>query len=379
MAFLPQRSFSLLGRDSAELFLGLQLQQRRWWTRASGMRSPVKWSRDWEVLNRKVYFAFDEREVRRSLLDAVSAHRKSVSIFYRLINVVPGVAHTLSLPGPHTFLLPTDEACRAHLSAATLDALNARLAFLEDQQTQRLASSRSPLEGGALTASRGGTAAVTAARVVNVTEQLRALALSHVIPGEWRLKTLMLACGAGDPRAQSSWLHQDSVGELITPVMYASRLGGSASPRGRRLTRGTAGAAGQGAKDALDIQGDAEAGRRPPVAHPVFSLPPALSAEEPLRVWVEPSRYAALLPITTSTNFAARGAIDADSETSHGTDEGRSAAHAVGARRFARVGGALNLWIGGALVLKGDLRSHNGVVHLIDKPLVPKQLLASST
>lgn len=53
---------------------------------------PRKWTKDWEVLNRKVYYAFDEKDIRRSLLDTLSVHRKTAFLFYRIVNLVPALS-----------------------------------------------------------------------------------------------------------------------------------------------------------------------------------------------------------------------------------------------------------------------------------------------
>ncbi|KEP65418.1 UNVERIFIED_CONTAM: hypothetical protein HHA_285272 [Hammondia hammondi] len=366
MPTLAARSCIWASGEEPRLFAGVFSQQKRWWTRASGMRNPVKWTRDWEVLNRKVYFAFDEREIRRSLLDAVSAHRKTASLFHRMINVVPGVAHAMSLPGPHTFFLPSDKACRDHLSPESLRALTERVAFLEEQQRQRVGA-RVQVEAGVSV--RGGTAAAIADRVAKTTEQLRAFVLAHLVPGEWRMKTLLLACGAGDPRTNGSLRYQDTDRELFAPVMYASRLNTGEKTK-RKQTASDEGVEHEIAQGLGRIR-DEETGRSS-----VFLLPPPQSTDEPLPVWVQASRYAAFLPITTSTNFPRFEGKDCGGNSDR--EEAESEENSGGySQKRSTVGGALHLWVGGALVTKGDLRAHNGVVHMIDKPLIPVQLLAS--
>ncbi|ESS30583.1 hypothetical protein TGDOM2_285272 [Toxoplasma gondii GAB2-2007-GAL-DOM2] len=363
---LAARSCMQASGEEPRLLAGVFSQQKRWWTRASGMRNPVKWTRDWEVLNRKVYFAFDEREIRRSMLDAVSAHRKTASLFHRMINAVPGVAHAMSLPGPHTFFLPSDKACRDHLSPDSLHALTERVAFLEEQQRQRVGA-RVQVEGGVSV--RGGTAAAIADRVAKTTEQLRTFVLAHLIPGEWRMKTLLLACGAGDPRRNGSLRYQDTDRELFAPVMYASRLGTGEKTK-RKQTASREGVEHENAQE-LGRTRDEETDRSS-----VFLLPPPQSTDEPLPVWVQASRYAAFLPITTSTNFPRFEGTECRGNSDREEAESVENSGEYSQRR-STVGGALHLWVGGALVTKGDLRAHNGVVHMIDKPLIPVQLLAS--
>ncbi|CBZ51696.1 conserved hypothetical protein [Neospora caninum Liverpool] len=290
-----------------------------------------------------------------------------------MIDVVPGVAHALSLPGPHTFFLPTDKACTAHLSPETLQALRERIAFLEEQQHQRVEGTRAQIEAAGVASLRGGSAAAIAARVAKTTEQLRTFVLGHVVPGEWRMKTLLLACGAGDPRTNGNLRYQDTERQLFAPVMYASRLNSSGSGEGKKVGRG------QGGKDSVNGEaGESERAQDNDEERcSVFSLPPPLSTEDPLPVWIQTSRYAAFLPITTSTNFpsALRPKASTESPSSEETASEDSVAYRQ--KSSSSVGGAVHLWVGGALVIKADLRAHNGVVHMIDRPLVPAQLLAS--
>ncbi|PHJ18726.1 heme detoxification protein [Cystoisospora suis] len=387
--------------------LGFSFLQRRWWTRCSGMRKPVKWSKDWEVLNRKVYYAFDEKDIRRSLLDTLSAHRKTASIFYKVVNLVPALIHTLSLPGPYTFFVPTDAGCYAHLTPQTMRALKEKISLLEEQQRQRYASTHQLLPPGVPRAS-GGTQACTASPIAakalakagglsfpapavsaheggkagtaaasaaasRAADQLRTFVLAHVIAGEWRLKPLLMAARKNSMTPGSCAPNCNP--EYLAPVMYASRLAlsnlttasGSSAMKDESVRREESPSCFLTSPEITQESGH-------------FELPQSLSGGHGIRVDVRPSQYAAVLPITTSTNFTEPfKARDENRQIGNASETRKEVSLGPENRSFARVGGAAHIWVSGALITRGDLRAHNGVMHLVDRPTVPSCLSGASS
>ncbi|KAF8821522.1 hypothetical protein IE077_001942, partial [Cardiosporidium cionae] len=94
-------------------------QAKRWWTKASGLRSPHRRAQNPEVLNRKVYWS-TQRSPDRTVLHAALNHSNARILASLLQNsqslahggtILP-ISHELSLPGPLTLFLPCDQGMK---------------------------------------------------------------------------------------------------------------------------------------------------------------------------------------------------------------------------------------------------------------------------
>ncbi|CAD2100034.1 heme detoxification protein, putative [Plasmodium vinckei brucechwatti] len=97
---------------------------KRNYTRCGGLRRPQKVTNDPESINRKVYWCFEHKPVRRTVINLIFSHNelKNFSTLLRNTNASSSLIHELSLEGPYTGFLPSDEALNL-LSANSLNKL----------------------------------------------------------------------------------------------------------------------------------------------------------------------------------------------------------------------------------------------------------------
>ncbi|CZU00163.1 heme detoxification protein [Plasmodium falciparum NF54] len=85
---------------------------KRLYTRSGGLRKPQKVTNDPESINRKVYWCFEHKPVKRTIINLIYSHNE-LKIFSNLLNhptVGSSLIHELSLDGPYTAFFPSNEA-----------------------------------------------------------------------------------------------------------------------------------------------------------------------------------------------------------------------------------------------------------------------------
>ncbi|SBS86726.1 heme detoxification protein, putative [Plasmodium ovale] len=87
---------------------------KRMYTRSGGLRKPQKVTNHPESINRKVYWCFEHKPVKRTVVNLIYSHNE-LKIFSSLLShpsVGTSLIHELSLEGPYTGFLPSDEALK---------------------------------------------------------------------------------------------------------------------------------------------------------------------------------------------------------------------------------------------------------------------------
>ncbi|SOV19347.1 heme detoxification protein [Plasmodium gaboni] len=90
------------------------LISKRLYTRSGGLRKPQKVTNDPESINRKVYWCFEYKPVKRTIINLIYSHNE-LKIFSNLLNhptVGSSLIHELSLDGPYTGFFPSNEAMK---------------------------------------------------------------------------------------------------------------------------------------------------------------------------------------------------------------------------------------------------------------------------
>ncbi|SBT80465.1 heme detoxification protein, putative [Plasmodium malariae] len=87
---------------------------KRLYTRSGGLRKPQKVTNNPESINRKVYWCFEHKPIKRTLVNLIFSHNelKLFSNFLNHPNVGTSLIHELSLEGPYTGFLPSNEALK---------------------------------------------------------------------------------------------------------------------------------------------------------------------------------------------------------------------------------------------------------------------------
>ncbi|KMZ78894.1 hypothetical protein PVIIG_00289 [Plasmodium vivax India VII] len=87
---------------------------KRLYTRSGGLRKPQKVTNDPESINRKTYWCFEHKPIKRTLVNLIYSHNE-LKLFSRFLNhpnVGTSLVHELSLEGPYTGFLPSNEALK---------------------------------------------------------------------------------------------------------------------------------------------------------------------------------------------------------------------------------------------------------------------------
>lgn len=85
---------------------------KRFYTRAGGLRKPQKVTNDPESINKKVYWWSEHKPIRRTIINLIYSHNE-LKFFAKLLDhpkVGARMIHELSLEGPYTGFLPSNEA-----------------------------------------------------------------------------------------------------------------------------------------------------------------------------------------------------------------------------------------------------------------------------
>ncbi|GAW82619.1 heme detoxification protein [Plasmodium gonderi] len=87
---------------------------KRLYTRSGGLRKPQKVTNDPESINRKVYWCFEHKPIKRTVVNLIYSHNE-LKLFSRFLShpiVGTSLIHELSLEGPYTGFLPSNEALK---------------------------------------------------------------------------------------------------------------------------------------------------------------------------------------------------------------------------------------------------------------------------
>ncbi|VWU48860.1 heme detoxification protein [Hepatocystis sp. ex Piliocolobus tephrosceles] len=97
---------------------------KRLYTRSGGLRKPQKVTNDPESINRKVYWCFEHKPIKRTVINLIYSHNE-LKLFSKLLNqtnVGASLIHELSLDGPYTGFVPSDTALNL-ISSKSLNKL----------------------------------------------------------------------------------------------------------------------------------------------------------------------------------------------------------------------------------------------------------------
>ncbi|XP_022591298.2 uncharacterized protein LOC34618009 [Cyclospora cayetanensis] len=315
------------------------VSQRRHYSRAGGMRHPRarRASTDPDVLNRKGVWALERRTYRRGLLQLLLQHKTRAAAFAAIASALPHCIHVLSLPGPFTLFVPVDTGFEFSLSPNSLRKVAARLQLLAASDPATAASLQCyafpafprhlehPEMETLLQQQRQLTPAAAAAAAEAAREKLALLIKAHIVPGALPLKRI-LTHPSQDPA------------EADAAAADSSAAAGSAAVTELHALLGGAGAG-------------------------AFAVGPSLGGDL-LRIRKEVSLATAAAALRTGSSNISPIVLQQHQRQQQPQKQQQQLGQ-----------GLFRVYVEGARLLQGDLRAANGIVHFIDRPIIPSALL----